>query len=132
MRPRSARIAAFALAAVLAVGGCTAPQASHGPSVAARAGEAGALVGNQGASWEVVLPGGSTIPRLASGPERSRRDAELAADPSDVVRDSYWPDASPRVQDLRRFWLTGSPREVLYHSHWPHVYSPRPSRYWGW
>jgi hypothetical protein len=133
MRPRSACIAAFALTAVLAVGGCAAPpQASHGPSVSAHPGEAGALVGNQGASWEVVLPGGSSTPRLAAGPEQSRRDAELGLHSAGLVEDSYWPDGSPRVQNLRRFWLTGSPREVLYHGAWPYIYSPRPSRYWGW
>ncbi len=135
MRLRSARQIGFALAAAVALAGCASPPQGGPAAVVQSDGPVGAnrLEANQGGSWEVVLPGGSTGPQLAQGPETSRLDAVLARGPASLIEESYWPDfRGPRLDRLRRIWLTGEPEHLYYFRPgpaWPHYH---PQRYRGW
>jgi hypothetical protein len=123
---------AVLVSAILAVTGCTAP-ASYGPSVTART-EAAAPVGNQGGSWEVVLPGGSTGPQLGAGTESVRNDLLLARMPEGIIQESYWPDArQDRLERLSRVFISADPRQVYFFRagpSWPYRAYPQPYRGW--
>jgi hypothetical protein len=77
-------------------------------------------VGEQGGSWEVVLPGAAT--QLAMGPESSRRDETLGG----IDEAPAWADR-PSLDHARRLQLDERADEYIYFR------SARTARLWyGW
>lgn len=121
-RWRSARgiglVAALAISSAAGLSGCTAP--AGGRSAAQVWPHADA--GNQGGSWEAILPT-ATLPRAAevgsdgAGWEASRRDLALAG-PLDVAYQpaDVWPaSGAPRLDDLRRASLSPRPELIIFY-----------------
>lgn len=111
------------LVGVVVAGGC-----AHAPVTPRRAPVAHA--GNQGGSWELVLPGSGVATRLADaepGAELARRDEALSLRTPD---DAWPPSDVPSLSRTRRLHLRSRPDEILYfrrgephhHHWWPHDY----------
>jgi hypothetical protein len=81
--------------------------------------QAGVVEGNQGGSWEVVVPGPASAALLAEAsgsPEYSRRDVALGLrtyDPS-TAADPWPPRDAPRLDRARRLFIRGRSDEILY------------------
>ncbi|MCL4221998.1 MAG: hypothetical protein KJZ65_11595 [Phycisphaerales bacterium] len=96
--------------AVLTLGGCG--QALRPPEF--RRSE-GLREGNQGASWESVLPG-PAFAQVTPGPEYARRDAALSFRPNDPMLASHdWPERqSPELGRWRTLRLPRDASSVIF------------------
>jgi hypothetical protein len=105
--------------------GCAATPRAGADSAAPVTARAGA--GHAG-SWEVVLPG-RNLTGAPAGPEVSRLDTALAVrDPETIMDQTLWPPAhGPRLDDLRRRFISDDPRIVNYYG----AYGGGPAWWYG-
>jgi hypothetical protein len=118
---------AVPLVAALAAGCAVAPVSDRAEGTTARTERS---TGSHAGSWEVVLPG-RNLTAATNGPEAGRLDQALAVRPPETIIDqTLWPPAqAPRVDDLRRRFISDDPRVINYYS----AYG-RGSAWWygGW
>src|SRR5215470_11709512 len=74
---------------------------------------AGEAVGNQGAAWEVVLPGADVGREFAAGYETSRRDPALGYSEPDLLAGTWPAPDQPTLFGAWRLTLPQNPNSVL-------------------
>ena len=101
-----AGIVALAVAGTVVLGGC----ATRVPER-----DRGVFAGNQGASWELVLPG-ARVGADDAGWELARRDEALGAVPTPVATAlDEWPtEPRPSLDRARRLYLRDNARTIIY------------------
>lgn len=89
----------------------------------------GVFVGNQGGAWEAILPPqreGAEPDVLAAAPEYGRRDEALGVAVGPHLPADAWPDASPRLENLRRYTFSTQAETFTFYSN-----RPAPRRVYG-
>lgn len=108
-------LSASAVGALLAAG-CASP-----PPQQVR----GAFLGNQGGSWEALLPAdGSAV--LATGEEGWRRDEALnVTRAGSILETDLWPEPyRPSLDQTRRVFISSCPNNVTYFGRYDYYYRP--------